>query len=65
MFLDLSRFLITDQLNGDFKRKYKYVYYFTKQDMVKYCNCAWKKWFFALFFPNISKTAETILIKKI
>ena len=33
--------------------------------MVKYCNRAWKKWFFACFFRNISKTAEIILIKKI
>ena len=31
--------------------------------MVKYCNRAWKKWFFASFFQNILKTAETILIK--
>ena len=31
-----------------------------------YCNRAWKKcFFFLLFFRNISKTAETILIKKI
>ena len=27
-------------------------------------NRAWKKWYFASFFRNISKTAETILIKK-
>ena len=34
--------------------------------MVKYCNCAWKKYFFfASLFENISNTAETILIKKI
>ena len=40
-------------------------FYFTIQDMVKYCNRAWKKCFFFAFFRNISKTAETILIKKI
>ena len=34
--------------------------------MVKYCNrVIEKKCFFASFFRNISKTAETILIKKI
>ena len=40
-------------------------FYIILQGMVKYCNRAWKKWFFASFFRNISKTAETILIKKI
>ena len=40
------------------------VYYFTIQGMVKYCNRARKKCFFASFIRNISKTAETILIKK-
>ena len=39
-------------------------FYFTIQGMVKYCNRAWKKCFFGIFFRNISKTAETILIKK-
>ena len=33
--------------------------------MVKYCNRTWKKCFFTSFFRNISKTAETILNKKI
>ena len=40
-------------------------FYFTIQGMVKYCNRAWKNCFVASFFRNISKTAETILIKKI
>ena len=40
-------------------------FYFTRQEMVKYCNRAWKKVVFASFFRNISKTAETIWIKKI
>ena len=41
-------------------------FYFTIQGMVKYCNRAWKKWvFFPSFFRKMSKTAETILIKKI
>ena len=41
-------------------------FYFTIQGMVKYCNCTWKKYFFfATLFWNISKTAETTLLKKI
>ena len=41
--------------------------YSSLQGMVKYCNRAWKQcfFFFCLFFRNISKTAEIILIKKI
>ena len=42
-----------------------FIFYFTMQAMVKYCNRARKKSFFASFFGNISKMAETILIKKI
>ena len=44
-----------------------FCFYLTIQGMVKYCNRTWKKcvFFFASFFRNISKTAETILIKKI
>ena len=33
--------------------------------MVKYCNRAWKKCFFCFIFRNTTKTAETILIKKV
>ena len=30
-------------------------FYFTAQGMVKYCNLAWKKWFFASFFSKYLK----------
>ena len=41
-------------------------FYFTIQDIVKYCNRAWKKCcFFLRFFWNISKMTETIKKKKL
>ena len=41
------------------------IFYFTIQGMVKFCNRAWKKWLFTSFFRNMSKSAQTVLIKKI
>ena len=45
----------------------KLLFYLTIQGIVKYCKCEYDKnvVFFASFFQIISKTIETILMKKI
>ena len=58
----LSLQFFEDSKMQSFKFEFFFASYFTRLGMVNYCDE--KSVFFAYFFRNISKTAETILIKK-